>query len=49
MGTPFDFFGEEASHGYDKSSDEVLNNRIVLKVMTATHFDPLIQNGGIII
>jgi D-alanyl-D-alanine dipeptidase len=40
MGTPFDFFGEEASHGYDKLSDEVLNNRIVLKsIMTATHFD----------
>jgi D-alanyl-D-alanine dipeptidase len=38
MGTPFDFFWEEASHGYDKLSDEVLNNRIVLKVMT-THFD----------
>jgi hypothetical protein len=31
MGTPFDFFGK-ASHGYDKLSDEVLNNRIVLKV-----------------
>lgn len=40
MGTPFDFFGEKASHGYDKLSDEVLNNRIVLKsIMTATHFD----------
>jgi D-alanyl-D-alanine dipeptidase len=31
MGTPFDFW-EEASHGYAKLSDEVLNNRIVLKV-----------------
>jgi D-alanyl-D-alanine dipeptidase len=40
MGTPFDFFGEKASHGYDKLSDEVLSNRIVLKsIMTAAHFD----------
>jgi D-alanyl-D-alanine dipeptidase len=40
MGTPFDFFGKEASHGYAKLSDEVISNRIVLKsIMTAAHFD----------
>ncbi|WP_339919522.1 M15 family metallopeptidase [uncultured Flavobacterium sp.] len=40
MGTPFDFFGEEASHGYDKLSEEVKNNRILLKsIMTAVNFN----------
>jgi D-alanyl-D-alanine dipeptidase len=40
MGTPFDFFGEEASHSYDKLSEEVKNNRILLKsIMTAVNFN----------
>ncbi|MEZ7505289.1 M15 family metallopeptidase [Flavobacterium sp. Arc2] len=40
MGTPFDFFGEEASHGYTKLSEEVKNNRILLKsIMTANNFN----------
>jgi len=40
MGTPFDFFGVEASHGYTKLSEEVKNNRILLKsIMTANNFN----------
>lgn len=40
MGTPFDFFGEEASHGYAKLSEEVKNNRLLLKsIMTAVNFN----------
>ena len=31
MGTPFDFFGEEASHNYLNISDEIKNNRKLLK------------------
>jgi D-alanyl-D-alanine dipeptidase len=31
MGTKFDFFGIEASHDYKKFSEEILNNRILLK------------------
>ena len=31
MGTPFDFFGPEASHNYQLLSDEVKQNRLVLK------------------
>lgn len=31
MGTPFDFFGPEASHNYQFLSDEVKHNRLVLK------------------
>lgn len=31
MGTPFDFFGPEASHNYQILSDEVKHNRLVLK------------------
>ena len=31
MGTPFDFFGHEASHNYQLLSDEVKQNRLVLK------------------
>ncbi|WP_310595699.1 M15 family metallopeptidase [Flavobacterium sp.] len=31
MGTPFDFFGPEASHNYQLLSDEVKQNRIFLK------------------
>lgn len=31
MGTPFDFFGEEASHNYLNVSDEVKKNRKLLK------------------
>lgn len=40
MGTPFDFFGIEASHGYAKLSEEVKNNRKLLKsIMIAGHFN----------
>jgi zinc D-Ala-D-Ala dipeptidase len=31
MGTPFDFFGPEASHNYQLLSDEVKQNRVFLK------------------
>lgn len=31
MGTKFDFFGIEASHNYKNLSEEILNNRILLK------------------
>ena len=31
MGTPFDFFGPEASHNYQLLSDEVKQNRVLLK------------------
>lgn len=31
MGTPFDFFGPEASHNYQILSDEVKQNRVFLK------------------
>lgn len=31
MGTPFDFFGEEAGHHYQNLSDEVKDNRKLLK------------------
>ena len=31
MGTPFDFFGTEASHNYQILSDEVKQNRVLLK------------------
>lgn len=42
MGTPFDFFGTEASHNYEKVSDEVKKNRNLLKsVMTETYFNSL--------
>lgn len=33
MGTPFDFFGKEASHNYSKVSEEVKQNRTVLKTI----------------
>ncbi|WP_374758125.1 M15 family metallopeptidase [Flavobacterium sp. UMI-01] len=40
MGTAFDFFGPEASHGYEKLSDEVKKNRQLLKsIMTAKYFN----------
>ncbi|WP_418264902.1 M15 family metallopeptidase [Flavobacterium faecale] len=40
MGTPFDFFGVEASHNYQKVSDEVKKNRLLLKtIMTAKYFN----------
>ncbi len=39
MGTPFDFFGVEASHDYEELSDEVKANRKLLrKVMTQNNF-----------
>ncbi len=40
MGTDFDFFGIEASHNYQNVSDEVKQNRIVLKtIMTGSGFN----------
>lgn len=40
MGTSFDFFGKEASHGYRGFSKEILNNRNLLrKVMVKEHFN----------
>lgn len=39
MGTPFDFFGIEASHNYENLSDEVKENRKLLrKIMTRSDF-----------
>ena len=39
MGTPFDFFGVEASHGYENLSNEVKENRKLLrKIMTRSDF-----------
>jgi zinc D-Ala-D-Ala dipeptidase len=40
MGTPFDFFGEEASHNYNKLSDEVkVNRQLLKKIMTKSDFN----------
>jgi D-alanyl-D-alanine dipeptidase len=40
MGTSFDFFGIEASHNYPNFSEEVKENRIVLKtIMTSSGFN----------
>lgn len=40
MGTPFDFFGEKASHGYSNLSKKVINNRKLLKrVMVKANFN----------
>ena len=40
MGTPFDFFGIEASHNYLNVSDNVKQNRILLKtIMTSSGFN----------
>ena len=33
MGTPFDFFGKEAAHGYDKLAAAILANRFLLKTI----------------
>lgn len=39
MGTPFDFFGKEASHNYQKLSDTIKSNRQMLKnIMTESNF-----------
>ncbi len=39
MGTPFDFFGIEASHDYENISEEVHQNRKLLrKIMTQNNF-----------
>ena len=37
MGTPFDFFGEEASHHYQMLSDEVMKNRALVKETRLKH------------
>ena len=42
MGTDFDHFGEEAHHAYTALSDEILNNRKLLKVtMQKFGFNPI--------
>jgi D-alanyl-D-alanine dipeptidase len=42
MGTPFDFFGKEASHNYTNLSQEVKENRLLLKrIMTEANFNSL--------
>ena len=42
MGTPFDFFGIEASHNYDKLTQKVKNNRMLLKtIMSQNNFNAL--------
>lgn len=42
MGTPFDFFGKEASHSYKKFSKEVIKNRKILKsIMQKNNFTAL--------
>ncbi len=41
MGTPFDFFGVKASHNYSNLSDEIIENRRLLKrVMKSKGFNP---------
>lgn len=37
MGTPFDFFGIEASHNYQNFSQEILKNRRLLKKIMRNH------------
>ncbi len=37
MGTSFDFFGPEASHFYQKLSNDVLQNRLLLKKIMLKH------------
>jgi D-alanyl-D-alanine dipeptidase len=40
MGTPFDFFGKEASHNYAELSQEIKDNRLLLKkIMTEANFN----------
>ena len=40
MGTSFDFFGKEASHDFPDFSEEIKNNRNLLrKIMTKEHFN----------
>jgi D-alanyl-D-alanine dipeptidase len=40
MGTPFDFFGKEASHNYAELSQEIKENRLLLKkIMTEANFN----------
>jgi D-alanyl-D-alanine dipeptidase len=42
MGTPFDFFGSEASHNFKKLSPEIMANRELLKkIMTENGFNYL--------
>lgn len=42
MGTPFDFFGLEASHNYDNLSQKIKENRLLLKIiMTENGFNAL--------
>lgn len=39
MGTPFDFFGIEASHNFEQLSDEIKANRkLIRKIMTQNNF-----------
>ena len=40
MGTPFDFFGKEASHNYADLSQEIKGNRLLLKrIMSEANFN----------
>jgi D-alanyl-D-alanine dipeptidase len=40
MGTPFDFFGKQASHNYTDLSQEVKENRLLLKkIMIEANFN----------
>ncbi|MBG6111869.1 D-alanyl-D-alanine dipeptidase [Flavobacterium sp. CG_9.10] len=40
MGTPFDFFGKKASHNYTNLSQEIKENRLLLKrIMTEKNFN----------
>ncbi len=40
MGTPFDFFGIEASHQFENLSNEIIENRKLLKtIMTSEYFN----------
>jgi D-alanyl-D-alanine dipeptidase len=41
MGTPFDFFGPEASHDYSNFSKEIIENRALFKkIMISVKFQP---------
>jgi zinc D-Ala-D-Ala dipeptidase len=42
MGTPFDFFGPEAGHGYTNLSNKIIKNRLLLKtIMQANNFEAI--------
>lgn len=44
MGTPFDYFGKKASHGFEALPDQIITNRQLLKkVMIENGFKPLLS------